>query len=305
MEKLYTSIKSGVAILTASAAVTIIVSGALFGSILIPLCGGVCLLPVGLIIFENTKTLRDMRKIVKQLKNELKEFEDKLIMLNETNNKLKYNVSELTLIKDNFKNEVSKLSILLKEGEKDIDMLNNMVHDYNDTNQKLKNSINSLQTDNKELTKNIEDLLDIKFKYEVQINELTLVVKDINSKLESMENIKNDYEIQLNTLKHENMELIDTSNSLKEDLTKVQNMYQKSKDVISTLIKTKDIFEDLYSDMAKTASDMSNTEHNTELNVEQMKDMIKKFDEKRTQEIFDKLDVNKDGTISMDEFLNN
>jgi len=120
-----------------------------------------------------------------------------------------------------------------------------------------------------------------------------------------MENIKNDYEIQLNTLKHENMELIDTSNSLKEDLTKVQNMYQKSKDVISTLIKTKDIFEDLYSDMAKTASDMSNTEHNTELNVEQMKDMIKKFDEKRTQEIFDKLDVNKDGTISMDEFLNN
>ena len=120
------------------------------------------------------------------------------------------------------------------------------------------------------------------FSIKIQIEEITV--------------IKDEMEFQLTSYQNSNKEL-------SEEIQKVREMYTKSKEVIITLLKTKEIFEDVANDMVSTLSTMNTTEEKTQENVNKLTSVIEKYSEQRDEEMFQQLDKNSDGSISIDEFI--
>jgi len=287
--KLFRSVKYGLSILGAASAIVIIVTGALSGSIVIPICGGLSLIPAGFIFFENTKIIRDMEKAVTKLKRNLKEFEERLDMLNET-------VGSLKDENNNYKQNNVELKYLLKEAEIKVDQLADYVDEYKASNKEFKKSLEKSERNNDELQERAQELLRIKDAYEKKISELNEVIEKIQNKLEEITAIKDDYEEKLLELNIRNQELEVISKEFKHELENVRKQYDKAKEVITSLLNAKEVLEEVHNNMIQTVNDMSDLD-------DDLRTKIERYDEIRNTDLFNQLDKNKDGQLSLEEFL--
>ena len=288
--KIARGIKFGTAAIAALACGAIIVCGALgISTVVIPICGGIAIIPAALILVENTKLIADLEKNISELKKQVKEFTEQVSQLRKAT--AKYENENNRFVKSN-----EHLAELLKQAEIKVDALQRYLDTYKEANERFSKMLETEKDNNSKLAENVEELKSIKLQYENKIAELNLIVENINSQLGEITKIKEDAEAQLTLYQTQN-------NEMSLELEKVRSLYNKSKEVIMTLMKTKEIFEDMAKDMVNTLSDMTEVEGKTQENVDKMTQVIEKYSQQRDQEMFDKLDTNKDGMLSMDEFI--
>jgi chromosome segregation ATPase len=303
--KIGRGIRYGASIVGAAAGLLVIVLGILgINSILIPISGGVAIIPAAFILVENVKVIRDMEKLVTKLKSDLKSLREQIDIMKEANEKLEKNVTDLTDInihlsevKDNLVSNISKLESLLDESEQKVEELSDLVFQYKETSEKLNRNLDKAKINNAELQKNVNDLIDIKREYENQIESLNTTVKIFHSELDIITKTKDEYEIEINKLITTNKSMENTVKILETDLEENREICRKAKLALKTLIETQDVFTGLKDDMVET-------EKQTEENVSRMDNLVKIFGEERTKELFEQLDKNHDQVLSMDEFVN-
>lgn len=290
MSKIARGFRFTVSAVSAIACGVIIVMGALgISSAVIPVCGGLAIIPCVLILIENTKLLNDLRKGISQLKRDLKEFGEKLDMLNETSESLKHENS-------NYKSHNMELKALLSDAEVKIDQLSIYLDEYKDSNREFKKNLESSEQNLDELRKRAEELLKIKDAYEGKISELNQIISQIQQKLVEITDIKEDYEEKIEMMEQRNNELGIVSDELKKELGNLKAHYEKAKQVIESLISAKNVLEEVHDNMIKTATDMEDLD-------DDIREKLEKYDEMRNSELFQHLDENKDGNLSLEEFL--
>jgi chromosome segregation ATPase len=197
--------------------------------------GVVTAIPAVLVLFEN----RYFKKLEHQFKTHLGSLKDSVALLNDENNKLDEQVTELY-------NENFKLEAIQK---------------------KLKEQLMDTKTTNDELRQTLTR------------------VKDQVVKIESL---KDSLGLQLE-------EEINNNESLKRAINSVQNLYDKSREMIKVLVSTNQALADV---------DLIETEQNLDSQVDRLSDMIEKLTQKLTQKDFENIDKDNNKLIDLDEFKN-
>jgi len=283
----------------------IIILGSLgIQSVVIPICGGIALIPMAMVMFENFKVIKDMENLVIKFKSDVKD-------LREINNKLTNNVfvlggeidelevtnNELKDTKDQLVDETIKLENLLKDAEGQVETLGTLAKDYDTNIKNLSVNLQKSENNNDELKANAEELVRIKLDYEKENNILKDNIDIIGVQIKTLSQAKNEYAIQLDTLKQNNEDINETSDLLKEELNNVNNAYDEAKDVIETLLRSKKVLNDIYDGMAKT-------EEKTGENVGMMSKLLNVFGVQRSKELFDILDKDGNKLLTNEEFIN-
>ena len=269
--------------------VVMILGGLGISSIAIPICGGIAILPCILILVENTRMIRQMEKAVSQLKRDLKEFGEKLDLLNETSETLK---NENAI----YKQHNIELKEFLSDAEKKVDELASCVDEYKASNKQFRENLESSKKNVGELQKRAEELLTIKESYEKKIEELNIIVQKIQEKLVQITAVKEDYEEKIVQMEERNKELGVISKELHNELENIKGSYEKAKSVITSLLGAKEVLEEVHGKMIKTVNDMESLD-------DDLKEKIQHYDQIRNTDLFNRLDQNKDGNVDLDEFL--
>lgn len=135
-----------------------------------------------------------------------------------------------------------------------------------------------LRTENGELEKNIEKLKFTILKIEESVNTLDKTLCLSNKESERLMKI---------------------NETLKIEVEKISKLYEKTRKFASLFIKTSEIYKDLTNDLSDTAK---NIEHGVGDNVTKLENLVEILTT-RTREEFEKLDVNGDGHVTLDEFM--
>lgn len=275
----------------------VIVLGAIgIQTIVIPICGGIALIPMGMVLLENTKILRDIEKMVTKLKMDL----DKL---KEINQKLETNVvnlsgeiDELHNVKDMLLSQNKHLETLLGEAKNSINEMNELVKSYESNIKILEHNIKNSETNLKNLQHTTKELLDIKERYEIENKILNDNLEKIATEMAELTVIKESYKTQLEKMAENNDKLSDISESLKAEINNINQSYEEAKDIIETLLRSKNVLNDIYGDMIKT-------EEKTEQNVGMMSRLLNVFGMERSKELFKTLDTDGDNVLTQNEFI--
>ena len=310
--RIFRGFKYTLSIVGALACGVIIVMGALgISSVIIPICGGIAIIPMAFIFFENTVIIRKMEELVSKFKLEMKslresnlKLKDNLDRLDNQNNRLETNVTnleddlyDLNKTKQDLINETDKLESLLDQADNKIDSLAKLTEQYKRTSEELAVSLKTSEHNNEELKNNVGKLFEIKNDYEQSNQLLKNNIAEIEKQLKSVSDIKDRYESELTKIYETNNHLSETSKLLEKELNKTKNCYQEAKNVIQTLLQSQGIFEEIKEDMVKTESE-------TRENVGKMSNLIEIFGEKRTKELFDRLDKDQNKVLTQEEFVN-
>lgn len=301
----FRSIKYGLSIAGGVACAVVIILGSLgWSTIVIPICGGIALIPMAFIFFENTKVIRDMENLVTQFKDETKELKETNESLKETEVKLSDEVGELTEerkaiaeAKDQLVSENDRLEGLLGQAEINLEQMKSLANDYQKTSESLGENLKKSERNADDLKSQAEELVRIKEEYKSQNLQLKENYGKAEKQLEAITGVKDNYEIQLQELSDNNKELSETSELIKSELNKTQSSYEDAKAALKTLLQTTGVLEDLGNDMVKT-------EKHTEQNVGMMTKLMNMFGVTRSEELFDKLDKDGNNVLSLDEFVN-
>jgi len=313
----FRGVKFALAVTGGIACGIIIVMGVLGNSIVIPICGGIALLPMGFIFFENIKVLKDMENLVTQFKNETKtlkqtneELKQTSILLSnevdslkEVNEDLKHTEvllgNEVNMLKDErllideTKNKLvaenDKLERLLNDAEKNLDNLKIVATQYQETSTQLGKNLKSSELNNEQLKIQLGNLIDLKEEYKSQNNELKSNYNQAIEQLELIKTVKEDYEIQLKQLTISNEEL-------KNNINLINGQYENAKAALKTLLQATGVLEDLGKNMVET-------EQKTQENVTMTNRILNLLGINRSTELFNKLDTNEDRMLSYDEFI--
>ena len=259
-------------------------------TIVVPICGGIALIPIGMVLIENVTIIRNLEKLMTKFKNQLQQLGVINNNLSDNVSRLSTEVSQLSQTKDSLIQEITKLSNLLKEAEIKVVKLSDLAKIYEDNAAKLSALTQNYQNQNQQLTEETHKLVDIKQQYEEENARLTATIDEINQQLSQLVKMKEAYEIQLLQSKENNQEL-------KVEIEKIAIYYNQAKEVIETLLRSKNVLDDIYSGMIKT-------ETQTSENVNTLSKLLNIFGKNRTLELFQQLDQNEDGVLTSQEFIN-
>jgi len=279
-----------------SCAVVIILGGLGIQTVIIPICGGIALIPIGFIFYENTKVIRDMENLVIKFKDDVKNLTKTNQKLNTNVEELGGEITELKETKDLLMDETIKLEDLLKQAKGKVETLTSLATQYESSIGDLNKNLQKSEKTNEELRVNAEELVRIKSIYEEENNRLQENVDEISVQIEAVSQAKEEYKSQLELLKQNNKDLMVTSELLKTELNNINISYEEAKDVIETLLRSKKVLNDIYDGMAKT-------EEKTEENVGMMSKLLNMFGVQRSKELFNVLDTDGNQLLTPEEFI--
>lgn len=279
-----------------SCAVVIILGGLGIQTVIIPICGGIALIPIGFIFYENTKVIRDMENLVIKFKDDVKNLTKTNQKLNTNVEELGGEITELKETKDLLMDETIKLEDLLKQAKGKVETLTSLATQYESSIGDLNKNLQKSEKTNEELRVNAEELVRIKSIYEEENNRLQENVDEISVQIEAVSQAKEEYKSQLELLKQNNEDLMVTSELLKTELNNINISYEEAKDVIETLLRSKKVLNDIYDGMAKT-------EEKTEENVGMMSKLLNMFGVQRSKELFNVLDTDGNQLLTPEEFI--
>lgn len=273
-------------------------------TIAIPISSGLALIPMGFIFFNDHKVIKDMERLITKFKaefNVLKKINDDIthnnIVFGENNKTLTTELDNLKTIEQQLRQETFTLEQLLTVAKGQINQLTESNKEYEYNNAKLKELLGKAKTTVDELTVTTESLIEIRDKYATENSELKITATHIEMQLAKLLKTNKNYETLLQTLRENNTELSGLNHELDLKIRQLESSYDKAKETVKTLLMATGILQDLGDDMIKT-------EQKTSENASLTGKLLNMFGIKRTQKLFDRLDENRDGVISNDEFLN-
>ncbi len=318
----------------------VIILGALsINTIAIPICGGIALIPMAMVLMENIKFVKDMENLVIKFKSETEELKVTNDELKETELRLGSEVTNLGSEVTNLGSEVTNLGSevtnlgsevtnlrdekdgimiiknqlvlqnnilegLLDEATINLNEMKSLAKKYQKTSEKLGENLKQSETNTDNLKHQAEELIQLRDSYEEQNKKLKDNYTRASIQLESIRVTKEEYETQLINLTGNNKDLAKNNKELNKT-TALLN---------SELKKTKNAYEDAKSALKTLlqttgvlqdlGDDMIKTEQKTEENVGMMSKMLNMFGITRSEELFNKLDTDGNKSLSIDEFVN-
>jgi chromosome segregation ATPase len=158
----------------------------------------------------------------------------------------------------------------------------------NEQNEELGSQIDDLYTENVKLEILQEKLHDQLLTTTTTNTELNETLTELHSQLSKIELLKTALEIQVETTQTENK-------NLKKAVGSVQNLYEKSREMIKVLVSTNQTLSDL---------DLIETEQNLDSQVDRLSDVIEKLTVKLSQKNFEDIDKDDNKLIDLEEFKN-
>lgn len=297
-QRVFRGVKSMFGVVGALSSITIIALGAMgIQTIAIPICGGICLIPVGFIFFENTKVVRDMEKYVSQFKienNVLKqtnlELKQTKLELDQSVQVLVSNNSNLTIIKDELILANEKYESMLEQTSKKLEEMAQLVNQYKTTAEQMEKNLTNITQHRDELKQQATQLLAIKDMFEQENKKLNENISLVEEQLKLVTTTNLNYEKQLQDLKS-------TSTLLKDELERTRRSYEEAKASLKSLLQATGVLTDLGNEMIKV-------EHKTESNVDTMTKILNMFGRERAMELFAKYDIDGNKVLTLDEYLN-
>lgn len=303
LTNLFRNFRYFMSLLGVAAAGVIVIYGSLSTApIGIVICGCLTILPSGFIFFENYKVLRDMEKYVGKFKKDLIQFQKEIDEFKQENRDLKNNIDILGKIKDDYVLEAEKLRKLLNDADMQLDTLTELKNSYIDENNQLKDLLehfttanNEHQKENNKLKDMISNMCEIRDNYKKKIDELNQTIVDLESQHLKMSQLKDQYMAENNKFSQENAKL-------RQTLKSVENLYNKSRELLKSFIETKTLYTDISTDMAHTAEHLDSTQKHFDENITQLTHLIDLTSQRSTQS-FHQMDINHDGQLTLDEYL--
>lgn len=296
--RIFRTIKYTISIVGGVACGVVIVTGALnISTIAIPICGGIALLPMGFIFFENTKIIADIEKAIIKLKDEISDLSETANKLEVTNNELETTSSDLKETKNTLLKETKILETMLSKATNEIDNLSDLLRKYKVIEHNLQHNVSNLKTNNDSLKDTTNELVKTKKSYEQQNKNLKENIILIENQLKEVIKLKITYENNINMLSSNNTSLRNSINDIKVELQNTQTLYKEARTAVKSLLIASGVLKDLGDDMVKL-------EKKTDENVTMMRNIMNIFGSTRSDELFEKLDQNEDGVVDKEEFLN-
>jgi chromosome segregation ATPase len=272
-------------------------------TIFIPIGGGIALIPMAMVMFENVKVIRDMEDQVSIFKTENKELKhtnenlkQTTLELDDTVKNLQSETDGIKQVKDKLVDENTKLEHLLDNAETNLDEMKTLANQYKNTSKELGENLKQTEKNRDELRQQAEELVKIKDSYMEQNEQLKANYMQAEQQLKEITTVKDNYEIQLQELSDNNKELSKTTEAIKVELNKVESQYEQSKSALKVLLQSTGVMKDLGEEMVKT-------EQKTSENVGMMSRLLNVFGINRSEDLFYKLDKDGDEMLSIDEFV--
>ena len=266
-------------------------------TIAIPICGGIALLPMGFIFFENTKLIADIENAIIKLKSEISDLAETTTRLELTNEDLHKTSDDLKSTKDSLIQETKSLEQMLTKANQEINNLSDILRKYKVIEHKLQNNVSNLESSNNILKQTTSELVNTKNSYEQQNKNLKVDIDLIETQLKEIMKLKVTYESNINTLVNNNETLHHSLDVLHTELENSKILYTEAKTAVKTLLIASGVLKDLGDDMVKI-------EKKTDENVTTLSNILDSFGRNRTGELYEKLDKNGDGLVDKEEFLN-
>ena len=274
--------------------------------------GSIWLTETCFILFDSAKVSSEIREQVNVLKANLKDFESE-------NLHLKWSVSELNKVREEFVNENKKLVILLEKSDRNIKNLSKLKEKFEKQakeykvlldEEKRQLEILSNQNiiyiqENTNLTNGVKEIQKIKAELEGEIKNYQIVLKKCNDHIKILEKLRDDYILENEKLQETNYSNQKQLDILREQVQKLRELYNNSRELLVNLAEAGDLFTQFNSTLHESLVDISTTAESldeTQEHFDETLNTLKNLVQKLKKSSFKDLDVNNDGIITKEEF---
>lgn len=244
------------------------------------------------VLFDSSKVLNDIKKEIGNLKKSLDEFR-------QSNVQLKDNINQLEELKSSFLKETEDLQKTIEGSADQIDQLTQLKSQYVDANRQLKDQLVDQEEKNRELELAVDNLDSIKNKITQENQKLQTLLKQGQTQIDSLTSIRDKYLEENKRLESEVNDLSTNNSTLKEQVEKLNSLYQDSKKLLVNLATAGDVFQEFSSTIDTNLTKMDHTQIGLDQTAQTFKNLVEKLSQKK----FEDFDLNNDGQITQEEFI--
>lgn len=316
LSTVYQGIKTAVAAVGAAGSVTAIIYGVVIGassSGMIYIIGGsIWLAETCFIVFDSSAVTIEIRKQVDRLNTSIDDFEKE-------NVELKFSISELNSVKTEFVNENRKLATIVSKSEKYINRLGKLNKKFEEESVKyqnlLKEEVRQLNVlskqnvvyvqENEKLISGLEGIKKIKDELIKENGIYQDQLEESSEQLKILEKLKDDYITENDKLKTVNEIGEEQLITLTNQVNKLRELYNNSRELLINLATAGDIFTSFNDTLNNTVVDISNTVDDLDETQEQFDETLvtlRTLINKLKGSVFEDFDKNGDGSITKVEF---
>jgi chromosome segregation ATPase len=263
------------------------------GLLAIPLIiGGISWLCVSSIsLVETMSTYSLIKKDIDRLRKNITDFENENFELKSNIATMRGDLKKLKEVRLAFIEENKKLVTSLRESEKQILKMNDLVNENRELLTQEKLNVQSLEG-------NVQYLQKVRESFKDENNKLKTMNEDNLAIINSLENIKDEYVRENDELKKINQDSSEQLIFLENQVTKLKQLYVNTKQLMKNIVNASSTFSDISEDINKSAQNLDNTNENYNKTLDQMQNLLERLKDKT----FDDLDINDDGIITEEEF---
>lgn len=311
----YRYLKLGVATLGGLSALGVLFYGIFGGGGIIYIIGGsLWLVQTGFNYFDSGKVHMDIRKQVNELKDGLSEFANENISL-------KGNIDNLEKVKENFVNSNNQLVKIVERSEQKLGILSEIKKEYENENnkyiqlldqnnlqlQQLENQNEIYINENKDLTESITNMKNLQIIFNEENNKYKELIILSEEQINQLKKTEEDYIIENHKLQESNEKNTEQLEILKNQIVKLRNLYNNSRELLVNLASAGDLFTKFNESIDKNIIEIKDTADSLDENNEKLDshlNILNNLVTKLKDSKFSNFDVNNDGVITKEEFEN-
>lgn len=322
LSSLYRNIKLTIASLSGLAGLGALIAGIVIGSTggtVLIVGGSLWVVTSGFSIFDSVAAHSAIKKDVDRLEKNVDIFGKENLKLEGENTKLAGSVERLEIAKDRYIEENKKLATSVKQSQDQVKKLSDLKTQYEEANQryeelleKEKSQITELENqnliyvdENSKLSASLTELQTIKNTFEVENEKYKTMLEDHKTQINALESAKNDYVAENDKLQKANEESAGQLEMLKNQVVKLRELYNNSRELLVNLSSAGDMFSQFGNTLGASVTEIQDTAQkldDTQEGYDQTLDQMRQLIEKLKTSTYEDLDVDGDGNITKEEF---
>jgi len=291
LSKCYKNTKLTIGGLGGILSVTTIVMGAVSGGAFLIVGGSLWLSSSAFVLFDGVRAHSIIKKDVDRLRKLTEDFEQE-------NMELKNNVDTLNTLKTRFIQENNRLTTSINDSRVQINNMVDLNNKYQTTLSTYKESLKEEKANTDKLKKNIKDLNHAEKQLKSSVQQLKQNLNFNKLQIEELEVIKQDYIRENQQLQEVSNENKKSNEVLKSQVKKLKVLYDNTRQLLSNLTESSDIFQNLSGDLEESVDELQGTKKGYSDILVNMKRIV---EELKTSSFKD-LDMNNDGVVDANEF---
>lgn len=253
--------------------------------------GSIWVLQSGMMVLDNRKLLRDIKREIDNLEMGIDQF-------NAENQRLKVNIEGLDSLKAQYIDEIEKLHKNLKAMEGQMQELQRLKTDYEKQAKALSEGNQRLERSNKDLELNLNNLTALKQNIQKENQELQHLLQEGENQVKKLENIKAAYEAENSELQVITEQQGQDLQTLRTQVRKLGELYENSRKLMLNMAQASSVFDGFADSLNQGLVHIDRTEEG----LSETLSGLNRFLTRLTDTSFQMIDTDGDQQISKSEF---